>query len=225
MNVKIDPSWKEALKEEFNKEYFKQIVTHLKTERELGKVIFPKGSNLFKAFDTTPLSKIKVVIIGQDPYHGEGQANGLSFSVNRGIPIPPSLQNIFKELNRDIGLKIPSHGDLTSWAKQGVFLLNSSLTVRSGEPMSHAQIGWATFTDAVIKTIATNREKIVFLLWGKFAKEKTRFIDSNRHFLLTAPHPSPLSAHQGFLGCSHFSSCNEYLVKNGIDPIDWQLEI
>ena len=144
--------------------------------------------------------------------------------MNKGIAIPPSLQNIFKELNRDIGLKAPSHGDLMSWARQGVFLLNASLTVRSGEPMSHAQIGWSIFTDQVIKTISDKREKIVFLLWGKFAKEKKNLIDTTKHYVLTAAHPSPLSAHQGFLGCGHFSACNTYLVKNGIDPIDWQLD-
>lgn len=224
MSVKIESSWREALKDQFNKEYFKQIVLHIRTEREQGKIIFPKGNNIFKAFDATPLNKVKVVIIGQDPYHGAGQANGLCFSVNRGVSAPPSLQNIFKELQRDIGLKIPSHGDLLKWAEQGVFLLNASLTVRSGEPMSHAQIGWATFTDSVIKTISAKRDKVVFLLWGKFAKEKMQLIDPNKHYLLTAPHPSPLSAHQGFIGCGHFSSCNMYLVKNGIDPIDWQLD-
>ncbi len=224
MNIKIESSWKLALKEEFNRDYFRQIVHHIKIEREQGKIIFPKGSNIFKAFDVTPLPNVKVVIIGQDPYHGLGQANGLCFSVNKGIAIPPSLQNIFKELNRDIGLKAPSHGDLMSWARQGVFLLNASLTVRSGEPMSHAQIGWSIFTDQVIKTISDKREKIVFLLWGKFAKEKKNLIDSTKHYVLTAAHPSPLSAHQGFLGCGHFSACNTYLVKNGIDPIDWQLD-
>ena len=220
MNIKIESSWKQALKEEFNRDYFKQIVHHIKIEREQGIIIFPKGSNIFKAFEVTPLPKVKVVIIGQDPYHGLGQANGLCFSVNKGIAIPPSLQNIFKELNRDIGLQTPSHGDLMSWARQGVFLLNASLTVRSGEPMSHAQIGWSIFTDQVIKTISDKREKIVFLLWGKFAKEKKNLIDTTKHYVLTAAHPSPLSAHQGFLGCGHFSACNTYLVKNGIDPID-----
>jgi uracil-DNA glycosylase len=223
MEVKLESSWKMALKEEFSKPYFKQLTHHIKTEIELGKTIFPKGKHIFNAFYHTPLPQVKVVIIGQDPYHGPGQANGLSFSVNRATPIPPSLLNIYKELHRDIGLKIPSHGDLTHWAEQGVFLLNASLTVRSGEPMSHAQIGWSIFTDRVIETISQRRINVVFLLWGKFAKEKSKLIDPNKHLVLTAPHPSPLSAHQGFLGCEHFSKCNQYLVKKGIDPIDWQL--
>lgn len=223
MNVKLESSWKLALKDEFKKDYFRQLVNHIKTELEQGKKIFPKGGNIFRAFNLTPLDKIKVVIIGQDPYHGAGQANGLCFSVNKGVPTPPSLLNIFKELNRDIGMNVPLHGDLTNWAEQGVFLLNASLTVRSGEPMSHSQIGWSLFTNQVIKTISAKKEKIVFMLWGKFAKEKVQLIDSKKHHILTAPHPSPLSAHQGFLGCGHFSACNTYLVKNGIDPIDWQV--
>lgn len=222
MEVKLESSWKMALKDEFSKPYFKQLVHHIKTEIELGKTIFPKGKNIFNAFYRTPLSSVKVVIIGQDPYHGPGQANGLCFSVNRGVPIPPSLNNIYKELHRDIGMRIPEHGDLTAWADQGVFLLNASLTVRSGEPMSHSQIGWSIFTDQVIQLISKSRKQIVFMLWGKFAKEKSKLIDVNKHLILTAPHPSPLSAHQGFIGCGHFSLCNQYLVKNGIDPIDWQ---
>lgn len=222
MKVSIEPSWMNVLKEEFSKPYFKQLVLHLKTERQLGKTIYPAGRFIFNAFDATPFQNVKVVILGQDPYHGPGQAHGLSFSVPAGVALPPSLLNIFKELQSDIGLSMPSQGDLTHWAQRGVFLLNASLTVRQGEPMSHAQIGWATFTDTVISILSEKREKLVFMLWGKFAKEKTVLIDEKKHLVLKAAHPSPLSAHQGFLGCRHFSEANQYLVKNGIDPIDWQ---
>ena len=223
LNVRLEKSWKSALKEEFNKPYFIQLVNHIKTEIEQGKLIYPKGSNIFNAFNKTPLEKIKVVILGQDPYHGPNQAHGLSFSVQKGIPFPPSLQNIFKELQRDTGTPYPSHGDLSSWAQQGVFLLNASLTVRAAEPMSHSQIGWAIFTDAVIRTISKDCPKVVFMLWGKFAQEKQTLIDSSKHLVLKAPHPSPLSAHQGFVGCGHFSACNHFLAKNGIDPINWHI--
>ena len=223
LNIKVEESWKLVLKEEFNKPYFKQLVNHIKTEKEQGKLIYPKGSNIFNAFNKTPLDKVKVVILGQDPYHGPNQAHGLSFSVQKGIPFPPSLQNIFKELQRDTGTPYPSNGDLSSWAQQGVFLLNASLTVRAAEPMSHSQIGWAIFTDAVIRTISKDCPKVVFMLWGKFAQEKQTLIDSSKHLILKAPHPSPLSAHQGFVGCGHFSTCNHFLAKNGIDPIDWHI--
>jgi uracil-DNA glycosylase len=223
LNIKVEESWKLVLKEEFNKPYFIQLVNHIKTEKEQGKLIYPKGSNIFNAFNKTPLEKIKVVILGQDPYHGPNQAHGLSFSVQKGIPFPPSLQNIFKELQRDTGTPYPSHGDLSSWAQQGVFLLNASLTVRAAEPMSHSQIGWAIFTDAVIRTISKDCPKVVFMLWGKFAQEKQTLIDSSKHLILKAPHPSPLSAHQGFVGCGHFSACNHFLAKNGIDPINWHI--
>lgn len=223
LNIKVEESWKLVLKEEFNKPYFKQLVNHIKTEKEQGKLIYPKGSNIFNAFNKTPLEKVKVVILGQDPYHGPKQAHGLSFSVQKGIPFPPSLQNIFKELQRDTGTPYPSHGDLSNWAQQGVFLLNASLTVRAAEPMSHSQIGWAIFTDAVIRTISKDCPKVVFMLWGKFAQEKQTLIDSSKHLILKAPHPSPLSAHQGFVGCGHFSTCNHFLAKNGIDPIDWHI--
>ena len=222
MKVSIEPSWMNVLKEEFSKPYFKQLVLHLKTEKQLGKTIYPAGRFFFNAFDATPFQNVKVVILGQDPYHGPGQAHGLSFSVPAGVALPPSLLNIFKELQSDIGLSMPSQGDLTHWAQRGVFLLNASLTVRQGEPMSHAQIGWATFTDTVISLLSEKREKLVFMLWGKFAKEKSVLIDEKKHLVLKAAHPSPLSAHQGFLGCRHFSEANQYLVKNGIDPIDWQ---
>lgn len=223
LNIKVEESWKLVLKEEFNKPYFIQLVNHIKTEKEQGKLIYPKGSNIFNAFNKTPLDKVKVVILGQDPYHGPNQAHGLSFSVQKGIPFPPSLQNIFKELQRDTGTPYPSHGDLSSWAQQGVFLLNASLTVRAAEPMSHSQIGWAIFTDAVIRTISKGCPKVVFMLWGKFAQEKQTLIDSSKHLILKAPHPSPLSAHQGFVGCGHFSDCNHFLAKNGIDPINWHI--
>lgn len=223
MDVKIDPSWKEVLKNEFNKPYFEQIALHIKTEKSQGKIIYPPGSHLFNAFDTTPFDKIKVVILGQDPYHGPGQAHGLCFSVQNGVAPPPSLVNIFKELQQDIGIEIPNNGNLTHWAQQGVFLLNASLSVRAGEPMSHSKIGWAQFTDHVIKTISDKKKNVVFLLWGKFAQEKKILIDEKKHLILKAAHPSPLSAHAGFLGCKHFSKTNEYLVKNGIDPIDWSL--
>ena len=223
MEVKMEPSWKQVLHQEFKKDYFLQAVQHLKIEKSQGKTIYPPGKYIFNAFDTTPFDKVKVVILGQDPYHGPGQAHGLCFSVQKGVPPPPSLLNIFKELKEDIGMEIPSHGDLTHWATQGVFLLNASLTVRAGEPMSHSQIGWAPFTDAVIKTISQKKEHVVFLLWGKFAKEKISLINTEKHLVLTAAHPSPLSAHNGFLGCKHFSTTNQYLIKNGIDPIDWHL--
>ena len=223
LNIKVEESWKLVLKEEFNKPYFIQLVNHIKTEKEQGKLIYPKGSNIFNAFNKTPLDKVKVVILGQDPYHGPNQAHGLSFSVQKGIPFPPSLQNIFKELQRDTGTPYPSHGDLAGWAQEGVFLLNASLTVRAAEPMSHSQIGWAIFTDAVIRTISKDCPKVVFMLWGKFAQEKQTLIDSSKHLILKAPHPSPLSAHQGFVGCGHFSACNHFLAKNGIDPINWHI--
>lgn len=223
MDVKIDPAWKEILKEEFSKPYFQQIVLHLKTERSQGKTIYPPGSQIFNAFDSTPFDKVKVVILGQDPYHGPGQAHGLCFSVSYGVPPPPSLVNIFKELQEDIGGRIPAHGNLGAWAAQGVFLLNASLTVRAGEPMSHSKIGWAVFTDTVIRKISEGRPHVVFLLWGKFAQEKKVLIDEKKHLVLRAAHPSPLSAHAGFFGCRHFSKTNEYLASKGIEPIDWTL--
>ncbi len=223
MDIKIEASWKEALKQEFSTDYFQQIPEHIKTEKLQGKVIYPPGSVIFNAFNTTPLEKVKVVILGQDPYHGKGQAHGLCFSVQNGVPPPPSLLNIFKELQDDIGITIPDHGNLTKWAEQGVFLLNASLTVRAGEPMSHSKIGWATFTDAVIKTISSKKKNVVFLLWGKFAQEKRVLIDESKHYILRSVHPSPLSAYGGFFGSKHFSKTNEYLTSKGIDPIDWSL--
>ncbi|MBL7746216.1 MAG: uracil-DNA glycosylase [Chitinophagaceae bacterium] len=223
MDVRIEASWKEVLKAEFNKPYFQQIALHIKTEKSQGKVIYPPGSVIFNAFNTTPFDKVKVVILGQDPYHGPRQAHGLCFSVQNGVPPPPSLINIFKELQDDIGVPVPNHGNLTHWAEQGVFLLNASLTVRAGEPMSHAKIGWAEFTDTVIKKISEGKKNVVFILWGKFAQEKRVLIDESKHLVLRSVHPSPLSAHAGFFGCKHFSKTNEYLASKGIDPIDWSL--
>lgn len=223
MDVKIESSWKEILKDEFSKPYFQQAVLHIKTEKSQGKVIYPPGPYIFNAFNTTPVDNVKVVILGQDPYHGPGQAHGLCFSVQNGVPPPPSLINIFKELHEDIGVEVPNHGNLTHWAEQGVFLLNTSLTVRAGEPMSHAKIGWATFTDTVIRKVSDLKDHVVFMLWGKFAQEKKVLIDETKHFVLKAAHPSPLSAHAGFLGCRHFSKANEWLISKGIDPVDWKL--
>ena len=223
MDVKIESSWKEVLKDEFSKPYFQQVVMHIKTEKSQGKVIYPPGPYIFNAFNTTPVDHVKVVILGQDPYHGPGQAHGLCFSVQNGVAPPPSLINIFKELHDDIGVEIPKHGNLTHWAQQGVFLLNASLTVRASEPMSHAKIGWATFTDTVIRRISDLKAHVVFMLWGKFAQEKKILIDETKHLVLKAAHPSPLSAHAGFLGCRHFSKANEWLISKGIDPVDWKL--
>lgn len=224
MDVQIESSWKEILKEEFRKSYFLQIATHLKTERATGATIYPPGSLIFNAFELTPFDKVKVVILGQDPYHGKGQAHGLSFSVPAGVQPPPSLINIFKELHTDIGMPIPKHGNLTKWAQQGVLLLNAVLTVRANEPASHAKIGWTDFTNAVIKKISDKSEGVVFLLWGKYAQEKQVLIDETKHHVLKAAHPSPFSADKGFFGCKHFSKTNQLLVKQGIDPIDWSLD-
>jgi uracil-DNA glycosylase len=223
MDVKIEPSWKAVLKDEFAQPYFQQIVNHIKIEKAQGKIIYPPGPQIFNAFNTTPIDKVKVVILGQDPYHGPGQAHGLCFSVQDGIPAPPSLVNMFKELHEDIGFRIPDHGNLTRWAEQGVFLLNASLTVRAGEPMSHSKMGWAQFTNTVIQKISSLRYNVVFLLWGKFAQEKIALIDQSKHLVLRAAHPSPLSAHAGFFGCRHFSKTNQYLVSKGVDPVDWSL--
>jgi uracil-DNA glycosylase len=223
MDVKIETSWKQVLQEEFCKPYFQEIVEFLRIEKMQGKIIYPPGPLIFNAFNTTPFGKVKVVLLGQDPYHGAGQAHGLCFSVQEGIPLPPSLQNIFKELREDIGIRIPKTGNLTPWAQQGVFLLNASLTVRAGDPMSHSRIGWATFTDAVIKIISAQKTNVVFLLWGKFAQDKQGLIDASKHHILKAAHPSPLSASSGFFGCRHFSKTNNFLTKDGLDPIDWSL--
>ena len=224
MDVRIEEGWKSVLKDEFAKPYFRDMVDFLRTERKAGKVIYPPGGQIFRAFDLTPFERTRVVILGQDPYHGAGQANGLCFSVSKGIPPPPSLQNIFKEIRADLGMAIKGDsGDLSHWAMQGVLLLNASLTVRAEEPMSHARIGWAPFTDAVIRALSTGRRGIVFMLWGRFAQEKASMVDEGRHLVLKAAHPSPLSADRGFFGCRHFSRANEWLVSKGGDPIDWQV--
>ena len=208
----------------FSKDYFAELVYFLKTEKQLGRLIYPPGTLIFNAFNQTPFNKVKIVILGQDPYHGAGQAHGLSFSVPNGINPPPSLVNIFKEMEKDLGLKMPvGYGNLTSWANKGVLLLNAALTVRAGEPFSHAKMGWAIFTDAVIQKISDLKEHIVFILWGKFAQEKQILIDETKHFILKAAHPSPFSADKGFFGCRHFSKANELLSKNGIEPVDWTL--
>ncbi len=221
MEVKIDASWKEVLSPLFDKAYFKQIVGHLKAEKELKRTIYPKGSLIFNAFNQTPFDQLKVVILGQDPYHNPDQAMGLSFSVPKGVKPPPSLKNIYKELNKDIGMPIPVSGDLTGWANQGVLLLNAALTVRADEPGSHAKIGWIQFTDDVIKMLSKDKSRLVFLLWGNFAVQKQILIDASKHKILKAPHPSPLSAHNGFFGCKHFSATNEYLVQHNKNPINW----
>jgi uracil-DNA glycosylase len=223
MDVQIEESWKEVLKDEFNKTYFAEIVMHLKHEKALGKTIYPAGSNIFNAFQQTPFDKVKVVILGQDPYHGPGQAHGLSFSVPDGIKPPPSLGNIYKEMKADLGLDIPSSGNLTKWAQHGVLLLNAFLTVRASEPASHSKIGWENFTDAVIRKISEKKNNVVFLLWGRFAQDKQILIDATRHHILKAAHPSPFSADKGFFGCRHFSKTNELLLKAGIEPVDWRL--
>jgi uracil-DNA glycosylase len=223
VDVKIEPSWKEVLKDEFNKDYFQQIAAHLKMEKAMGRVIYPPGSLIFHAFDATPFNNVKVVLLGQDPYHGPGQAHGLAFSVQHGVKPPPSLVNIFKELHEDVGMPIPSHGNLEPWAKQGVFLLNTCLTVRASEPLSHAKCGWQEFTDSVIRKISDLKQNVVFLLWGRSAQDKQVLIDETKHYVLKAAHPSPFSADKGFFGCRHFSKANEYLVKNRIDAIDWRL--
>lgn len=223
MDVKIEESWKQVLRQEFTKDYFLEIVARLRIERASGTIIYPPGQLIFNAFNTTPFDKVKVVLIGQDPYHGDGQAHGLSFSVQDGITPPPSLVNIFKELQSDIGVPISKSGNLTKWAEQGVLLLNASLTVKRNEPNSHAKIGWAEFTNSVIEKLSAQREHLVFLLWGKFAQEKQVLIDETKHLVLKAAHPSPYSANTGFFGCRHFSKTNEYLAANGIDPINWSL--
>jgi uracil-DNA glycosylase len=221
-DVRIEPSWKEALKDEFDQPYFQGIVSFLKNEKAAGKIIYPPGGLIFNAFDTTPFEKVKVVVLGQDPYHNPGEAMGLCFSVPKGVRTPPSLVNIYKELQTDVGASIPSHGDLTAWAKQGVFLLNAMLTVEKNQAASHQKIGWQTFTDAVIRKLSQGREHLVFMLWGGFAKKKKDLIDTTRHLVLEAAHPSPLAG-GAFFGCRHFSQANEYLAKHGYEPVDWQI--
>ena len=223
MNVQIEAGWKKVLETEFSKAYFLQIVHFLKTEKNIGKIIYPPGSLIFNAFQMSPFDSTKVVLLGQDPYHGPGQAHGLSFSVPDGVRPPPSLQNIFKELLTDTGMAIPATGNLSAWARQGVLLLNAYLTVEAKTPMSHSQIGWGVFTDTVIQKLSDLKTNLVFLLWGKFAQDKQVLIDETRHLVLKAAHPSPFSADKGFFGCRHFSKTNQYLMKNRIDPVDWKL--
>ena len=222
MDVQIEASWKAVLKNEFTQPYFLEIVAFLKTEKAAGKIIYPPGPLIFNAFNRTPFNKVKVVILGQDPYHNPGQAHGLSFSVPNGIKPPPSLVNIYKEIQTDIGIPMPAqYGNLTRWAEQGVLLLNAILTVRANEPASHAKIGWMNFTDAVIKKISDEKTGVVFLLWGKFAQDKQILIDETKHYVLKAAHPSPFSAYNGFMGCKHFSKTNALLLEQGKKEIDW----
>ena len=220
MEVRIEESWKAVLREEFDKEYFVRIAAFLHQEKREGKTIYPPGPLIFNAFQLTPFDRVKVVILGQDPYHGPGQAHGLSFSVQDGVALPPSLQNIYKEIAADTGCIPPPSGNLERWARQGVFLLNSVLTVRAGSPTSHSGIGWQTFTDAVIKTISDRKEYVVFMLWGNYARSKKPLIDSSKHLILEAAHPSPL-ARGAFFGCRHFSTANNFLIASGQEPIRW----
>lgn len=222
MEVKIEQSWKEALRSEFSKPYFEELVATLHREKQEGRVIFPPGGRIFRAFELTPLDQVKVVILGQDPYHGYGQAMGLSFSVPEGVPAPPSLVNIFKEIESDLGIHMSGSPDLEPWAHQGVLLLNAILTVRSGEPASHSRIGWQEFTDAVIRTVSDRCDGVVFMLWGNFARSKRDLIDTGRHHVLEAAHPSPL-ARGAFFGCRHFSTANRLLIQENKEPINWQL--
>lgn len=220
MDVQIEQSWKQQLQAEFDKPYFHELTSFVKSEYQT-KRIYPPGKLIFNAFDLCPFNKVKVVIIGQDPYHGPGQAHGLCFSVQDGIPFPPSLRNIFKEIKEDLGKEIPKTGNLTRWAEQGVLLLNATLTVRENQAASHQKKGWETFTDEAIKTLAQNREGIVFLLWGAYAQKKAEMIDRNKHFILKSVHPSPLSASRGFFGNHHFSKTNQYLTEQGKTAIEW----
>lgn len=221
--IKLEAGWKEALRDEFGKPYMKALGNFLRTEKAAGKEIYPPGPMIFNALNSTPLDQVKVVIIGQDPYHGPGQAHGLCFSVQPGVAIPPSLLNIYKELKRDLNLDMPSHGYLQSWAEQGVLLLNTSLTVERGQAGSHANQGWQPFTDRVIEVVSQHQPHLVFLLWGAHAQSKQRLIDTQKHLALRSPHPSPLSAHRGFLGNGHFSRCNKFLEQHGLAPIDWRV--
>ncbi len=224
MDVKIESAWHEVLKNEFTKPYFLEILTFLKIESSAGKIIYPPVPLIFNAFNHTSFEKVKVVILGQDPYHNPGQANGLSFSVPTGIKPPPSLINIFKEIQNDVGIIMPKgFGNLTSWADQGVFLLNAILTVRTNDPASHSKIGWMNFSNAVITKISDEKKGVIFLLWGKFAQEKQILIDETKHFVLKAAHPSPFSANRGFFGCKHFSKTNELLANQNLPGINWNL--
>lgn len=226
LNKIIQPAaltWADVLAEEKKQAYFLKLLAFIQQEREAGQLIYPAQDELFNAFEATPYDQVKVVILGQDPYHGPGQAHGLSFSVKQGVKPPPSLRNLFLELNNDLGITLPNHGCLTRWAQQGVLLLNTSLSVVEGKPQSHAKIGWSVFTDAVIKQLNNHPLPLVFLLWGRHAEKKGLGVDGTRHLVLTAPHPSPFSAHQGFFGCRHFSKANDFLKAKGRIPVDWSL--
>ena len=220
VDVRIAEDWKEILSAEFSKPYFEELVAFVKQEYASG-MVYPAGRNIFRAFDKCPFERLKVVIIGQDPYHGEGQANGLCFSVNEGVPFPPSLQNILKEVFDDVGKPVPASGELDRWAEQGVLLLNSVLTVRAQSAASHAGRGWEQFTDAVVRSIAERKQGVVYMLWGNYAQRKGAIADPTKNLILKAVHPSPLSAYRGFFGCRHFSATNAYLVSQGKEPIEW----
>ena len=222
-NVQLEPGWKQHLAGEFEQDYMARLRAFLAAEKQAGKTVFPPGPDIFNAFNLTPFDKVKVVILGQDPYHGPDQAHGLCFSVQRGVKTPPSLVNIYKEIHRDLGIDIPPHGNLTHWAEQGVLLLNAVLTVEAGQAASHQKRGWEQFTDQAIEHLNREREGLVFLLWGSHAQKKGKLIDRDKHCVLTAPHPSPLSAHRGFLGCGHFSRANQYLLQQGKTAIDWTI--
>ncbi len=222
INPDIEKSWKEVLSDEFQKPYFPMLKNFLIEEKKRFR-IYPPGNRIFAALNHTPFHKVKVVILGQDPYHGPGQAHGLCFSVPKGVQIPPSLRNIFTELKNDLNIPVPKHGNLEKWANQGILLLNATLTVRANQAGSHQKKGWEIFTDSIIKILSSQRENIVFLLWGNYANQKSAFIDSNKHLILNTVHPSPLSASRGFFGCGHFSKTNDYLKYNNIAPIDWDL--
>jgi uracil-DNA glycosylase len=222
-DIKLHESWKAPLLQEFQSDYMAQLKAFLVAEKAAGKAIYPKSSEWFRALDLTPLDQVRVVILGQDPYHGPGQAHGLCFSVKPGVAVPPSLKNIYKELQSDLGLPRPAHGFLEHWAQQGVLLLNSVLTVEQAKAGAHQGKGWERFTDAVIRLVNAKPEPVVFMLWGAYAQKKAAFVDSAKHLVLKAAHPSPLSAHNGFLGCRHFSQCNAFLEQHGTPPIDWAL--
>ncbi|MDH7945136.1 uracil-DNA glycosylase [Pseudohongiella sp. SYSU M77423] len=222
-DIQLEPSWKDELAGEFDKPYMQSLRQFLLQEKQQGQQIFPPGNQIFNALNTTPFDKVRVVILGQDPYHGPGQAHGLCFSVQQDVAVPPSLQNIYKELHADLGLPVPSHGNLMQWAEQGVLLLNAVLTVRAGQANSHQGKGWEHFTDRIVELLNERREHLVFMLWGSYAQRKGAMIDRKRHLVLSSPHPSPLSAHRGFLGNRHFSKANQYLQQQQLASIDWQI--
>lgn len=224
-SVNIHPSWFRELVHEFDKPYFSALKAFLKEEKQKGYTIYPKGPQIFSAFDSTPFDKVRMVLLGQDPYHGDGQAHGLCFSVNKGIALPPSLKNIYKELAADTGFVPPGNGYLQAWAERGLLMLNATLTVRANEAGSHQQQGWENFTDEVIRQLNEKKENLVFILWGKYAQNKKILIDEKRHKILMAAHPSPFSAYNGFFGCRHFSAANAFFVEKGLPPFDWQLPL